>query len=199
LGINHLAPPSPPLADDVIRLDPVDERYVRHFAGLVHDPEIVRYTRVPETPPPGFEKTWVGRYTAGWRDGSRAGFAIISADGGFLGMAGIVDLDLDAREGEIGYMVAEAARGRGVAGRALRLITDWALGDLGLQRIELLIAVDNAGSIRVAERVGYRRDGLLRSVHLKGDRRADMLVYSLLPGDPRSSRHTPTPPPKGGG
>jgi RimJ/RimL family protein N-acetyltransferase len=180
-----LASPSPPLADHAIRLDPLDERYVPHFAGLVHDPEIVRHTRVPVDPPPGFEATWVGRYVQGWRDGSRAGFAILSTEGAFLGMVGIVDLDLDGREGEIGYMVVEEARGRGVAGRALRLVTDWALDGLGLQRVELLIDVDNPGSVKVAERVGYRRDGLLRSVHLKGGRRADMLVYSLLPGDPR--------------
>jgi RimJ/RimL family protein N-acetyltransferase len=181
----RLTRPSPPLADDAIQLDPLDSRYVAHFAPLVRDPEVLRNTRVPEHPPPGFEATWVGRYEEGWRDGSRAGFAILSLDGEFLGMAGIVDLELTADQGEIGYLVTEAARGRGVAGRALRLVTDWALDELGLLRVELLIDVDNAASIRVAERVGYQRDGVLRSLHLKGDRRADTIVYSLLPDDPR--------------
>jgi [ribosomal protein S5]-alanine N-acetyltransferase len=109
----------------------------------------------------------------------------VSLGGEFLGMAAIVDLDLDARQGEIGYLVVEEARGQGTAGRALRLVTDWALGDLGLARVELLIDVENAPSIRVAERAGYRREGVLRSLHLEGNRRADMAVYSLLPGDPR--------------
>ena len=181
----RLTRPSPPLADEAIRLEPLDSRFAPHFAPLVRDPEIIRITRVPEDPPQGFEATWVGRYEEGWRDGSRAGFAILSLDGEFLGMAGIVDLELAAGQGEIGYLVTEAARGRGVAGRALRLVTDWALGGLGLLRVELLIDVENEASAKVAERVGYRREGVLRSLHLKGDRRADMIVYSLLPDDPR--------------
>ena len=61
----------------------------------------------------------------------------------------------------------------------------YAFGGLGLLRVELLIDVENAASAKVAERVGYRREGVLRSLHLKGDRRADMIVYSLLPDDPR--------------
>jgi len=152
---------------------------------MISDPEIVRHTRVPDDPPPGFAAAWVDRYVAGWQDGSRAGFAIVSHDGSFLGMAAIVDLDLDGAQGEIGYIVVEAARGRGVAGRALGLVTGWALGDLGLARVELLIDVENAASIRVAERAGYVREGVLRSYHVKGEHRADMVVYSLLPGDRR--------------
>jgi ribosomal-protein-alanine N-acetyltransferase len=182
----RLTAPSPPLADDTIRLDPlVDGRYIPDFGELARDPEIVRYTRVPERRPAGFEASWVGRYVDGWTDGSRAGFAVLSREGAFLGMAAIVDLDLDARQGEIGYLVAAAARGRGVAGHALGLVGGWALDGLGLQRVELLIDVDNAASIRVAERCGYLREGVLRSWHIKGDTRADMVVYSLLPSDSR--------------
>ena len=181
----RLRPPAEPIADDAIRLDPVDSRYVADFEAMIADPEIVRNTRVPENAPPGFAASWVERYEEGWQDGSRAGFAILSTGARFMGMAGIVDLDLDARQGEIGYIVTESARGRGVAGRALRLVTDWALDALGLLRVELLIDVDNPASIRVAERTGYQREGILRSYHVKGDHRADMVVYSMLPGDSR--------------
>jgi len=179
----RLTQPAEPLADDAIRLDPVDSRYVPDFEAMIVDPEIVRNTRVPESPPPGFATSWVARYEEGWRDGSRAGFAILSTGGRFMGMAGIVDLDLDARQGEIGYIVTKSARGRGVAGRALRLVTDWALDVVGLLRVELLIDVDNPASIRVAERVGYRREGILRSYHVKAEHRADMVVFSMLPSD----------------
>ena len=67
-----------------------------------------------------------------------------------------------------------------MAGRALRLVTDWALEGLGLERVELRIDVANEPSIRVAERAGYRRDGVLRSLHVKEDVRGDVAVYSLL-------------------
>jgi RimJ/RimL family protein N-acetyltransferase len=199
----RLAPPSPPLADDAIRLEPLDERHVADFEGLIDDPEVLRNTRVPSTPPNGFAAKWIGRYTKGWQDGSSAGFAILSDDGAFLGFAAIVDLDLPAREGEIGYVVAPEARGRGVAGRALRLVTDWALGALGLERVELRIDVANEPSIRVAERAGYRREGVLRSLYFKEGVRTDCVLYSMLPGDarlrPDDLAASATPPPLGGG
>jgi RimJ/RimL family protein N-acetyltransferase len=180
-----LTPPSPPLADDVIRLDPLGPRYVADFERLIEDAEVIRNTRVPSSPPPGFAAHWIGLYEQGWEQGTRAGFAAVDADGAFLGMAGVVDLDLAARQGEIGYVVAREARGRGIATRALRLVTDWALDGLGLERVELHIDPENEASLRVAERCGYRREGVLRSVHFKEDLRGDVAMYSLLAGDPR--------------
>ena len=180
-----LRPPSRPLSDDAIRLDPLDERYVPDFERLLDDPEVVRNTRVPSSPPPDFASLWVGRYIEGWQDGSRAGFAILSSAAVFLGFGGVVDLDLDARQGEIGYVVAPEARGRGVASRALRLITRWALDELRLERVELHIDPENTASIRVAERCAYVREGVLRSLHFKEDIRGDTAIYSLLRTDLR--------------
>jgi RimJ/RimL family protein N-acetyltransferase len=180
-----LTQPSPPLADGVVRLEQLGERYVADFERLIADPDVVRNTRVPTNVEAGFGATWLDRYVQGWRDGSRAGFAVLSEADEFLGFVGIVDLDLDRQQGEIGYVVTREARGRGVAGRALRLVTDWALGDLGLERVELHIDPGNEPSIRVAERIGYVREGVLRSVHFKDDRRQDIAMYSLLRSDPR--------------
>jgi RimJ/RimL family protein N-acetyltransferase len=203
MPLGALRPPSAPLADEAIRLDPLDERYVRDFERLLGDPEVVRNTRVPSSPPPGFVSAWIGRYVDGWQDGSRAGFAILSPEGAFLGFGGVVDMDLGARQGEIGYVVAREARRRGVAGRALRLITDWALDELGLERVELHIDPDNIASIRVAERCAYVREGVLRSLHFKEELRADTAIYSLLRGDSRQSGRfrpprAPNPHPGGG-
>jgi RimJ/RimL family protein N-acetyltransferase len=134
---------------------------------------------VPDPWVEGFERTWLERYDQ--PDGRRAGFAIVDeADGEFLGMAALVTLDMDGREAEAGYIVAPSARGRGIASRALTLLTDWALDELGLERVELRITVDNEPSIRVAEKCGYEREGVLRSVHFKQGRRHDMAVYARL-------------------
>jgi RimJ/RimL family protein N-acetyltransferase len=181
----NLTPPDPPLADEAIRLEPLDERHVSGFERLLEDPDVIRNTRVPTEPPPGFAEYWLDRYIEGWRDGTRAGFAVLSPEGEFLGFTGLVDLQAEARQGEIGYVVAREARGRGVAGRSLRLVTDWALDTLGLQRVELHIDAENEASIRVAERCGYMREGVLRSLHFKEHLRGDTAMYSLLPGDPR--------------
>ena len=152
--------------------------------ALLEDPDVRRHTRVPSEPPPGYAKTWLGRYEQGWRDGSRAGFAIESREGEFLGLGMIVQVDCEGRQGEIGYVVGRAARGRGVATRTLRLLTDWAFEELGLERIELWIDVGNPGSERVAERGGYVREGVLRSYWFKEDIRGDFGIWSRLRSDP---------------
>jgi RimJ/RimL family protein N-acetyltransferase len=65
----------------------------------------------------------------------------------------------------------------------LRLVARWAIDELGAGRVQLITAPDNVGSRRVAEKVGFRREGLLRSfVLIKGTRR-DAVMYSLLPDD----------------
>ena len=66
----------------------------------------------------------------------------------------------------------------------LRLLTEWALRELRAQRVILIIDVENPTSARVAERCGYRREGVMRSLHLKQDRRVDAGLWSRLPSDP---------------
>jgi RimJ/RimL family protein N-acetyltransferase len=175
--------PDPKLADDLIRLEPLSQADVPDLFGLVDDPDVISYTRVPAGADEQFVSWWIGRYESGWSDGTRAGFAIRDHEGTFLGFAAVVDLDLEHHEGELGYMVARAARGRGVSVRALALLTSWCFDDLGLIRAELRIDTANAPSLRVAERAGYRQEGVLRNVHFKDGARSDVSVWSRLTSD----------------
>jgi RimJ/RimL family protein N-acetyltransferase len=90
------------------------------------------------------------------------------------------------RSGRIGYWCAAGARGRGLTTRALRLLSRHAFEQLGLLRLELFTDPDNLASQRVAEKAGYRREGVLRS-HLDhpDGRRRDSVLFSLLPGELR--------------
>jgi [ribosomal protein S5]-alanine N-acetyltransferase len=88
------------------------------------------------------------------------------------------------RNAAIGYWCAPAARGQGLTTRALRLLSRHALEELGIERVELITDPDNRASQRVAEKVGFRREGVLRShlTHPDG-RRRDSVMFSLLPGE----------------
>jgi RimJ/RimL family protein N-acetyltransferase len=183
IHIKPLTAPEPQLADDELRLEPLTQAHVPQLLALSDDPDVVRFTRVPAGADETFVRGWIKRYEGGWDDGSRAGFAIRGRDGGFLGFAAVVDLDLEQREGEIGYMVVPAARGRGVAPRAVELLTRWGFDDLGLIRLELRIDVENSASECVAARAGYQRDGVLRNVHFKEGLRCDLAVWSRLSQD----------------
>jgi RimJ/RimL family protein N-acetyltransferase len=167
-----------------IRLEPLAERHLDAVAALVEDPDVLRFTRVPEPPPPGFERLWLDRYESSRIDGSAEGFAALDPTGAFVGLGLAPTIDRDSGEVELGYIVAPAARGRGAATAILSLLTAWAFDSAGALRIVLIIDVANAASERVAARCGYTREGVLRSLHLKQDKRIDAAIWSRLPSDP---------------
>ena len=79
--------------------------------------------------------------------------------------------------------MAPRARGRGVATWALDALTRWGFAELDALRLELLISVDNEASKTVAERCGYVREGVLRSLHVKQGVREDTEIWSRLASD----------------
>lgn len=172
-----------PVVQDV-RLQPLEQRWLDEVDELVADPEVQRFTRIPEPPPEDFARGWIEMYNEGRRDGTREGFAALDGDGRFVGLGLAPEIDHDAGELELGYIVASGARGRGVATEILRLLTEWAFQALHAERAFLIIDVENRASQRVAERCGYRHEGDMRSVHLKDGRRIDAGLWSRLPTDP---------------
>jgi RimJ/RimL family protein N-acetyltransferase len=168
-----------------VRLVPLGDEHLPDVAALVADPDVVRFTRFPVPLPDGFLARWYARYRDGRADGTRAAFAIVDAGGAFLGLALAVHIDGEAREAELGYLLAPGARGRGAATQALRQLSAWAFAVLDAQRLHLLISVDNQPSSRVAQRAGYTLEGVLRSLYVKQDLRSDTEVWSLLPTDVR--------------
>jgi RimJ/RimL family protein N-acetyltransferase len=167
-----------------VRLEPLAPAHLPGLAALTADAEAVRWTRLPEPMPAGFAESWLARYEQGRADGTGFGWAALGDDGTFLGVALAPHVDAEAREIELGYIVAREARGRGVATEMVRQLTRWAFDEQGAQRIVLLIDAENTASERVAERCGYVREGVMRSVYLKPGRRIDQAVWSRLPGDP---------------
>ena len=165
----------------MIELELFSEAHVPGVEALLDDPDTLRFTRVPEPPPADFARTWVTRYEAARREGTREAFAVVE-DGEFLGLALAPTIDRETQTAELGYVVAPAARGRGVATEALRQLTEWALAQ-GMLRIELLISVDNPASQKVAERCGYVREGVLRNTYVKPGRREDTEIWSHLASD----------------
>jgi RimJ/RimL family protein N-acetyltransferase len=167
-----------------IRLVPFSADHLDGVAELIRDPDVLRFTRVPDPPPADFPQVWFARYQAGRADGTREAFAIVDPVGAFLGIAVAPEIDRETATAELGYVVSPAARGRGVASEALRRLTEWAIAEAGLYRLELLISVGNEASKRVARRGGYALEGVLRSVYVKPGLREDTELWSRLATDP---------------
>lgn len=113
----------------------------------------------------------------------RRPFAIIDAKSGAV--IGSIDMRITRLgTGHIGYWMAAEARGRGLTTAALRTLSRWAIEELDLGRIELAADPENLASQRVAEKAGFQREGVLRSMLPTRDgTRRDGVMFSLLPGE----------------
>jgi [ribosomal protein S5]-alanine N-acetyltransferase len=119
-----------------------------------------------------------------WNEGTGATFSVSEAGDTADRCIGHVWVNLaDRRRGSVGYWFLNEARGRGLATRSVRLLSEWALRDLGLARLQILTEPANQASQQVAERCGYQREGVLRSYADIDGRTVDFVVFSLLPSD----------------
>jgi len=145
------------LTDGVLTLRPPAEADVEALYVAAQDPEIPRWTSVPSPYTREHAREFVGRSDPRVR--SFLGFV----DDELAGSFSLLELDLEAGYGEIGYWVSAPARGRGVASRAVTLLRDYGVRELGLNRIELIIHTGNQASLRVGERTGFLDTGERRS------------------------------------
>jgi ribosomal-protein-serine acetyltransferase len=90
-------------------------------------------------------------------------FAIVSADDRYLGGCGLNQIDAVNRRANLGYWVRTSAIRQGVATRAVGAIRDWAFEHTDLLRLEIVVALGNEGSQRVAAKAGAIKEGVLRN------------------------------------
>ena len=112
------------------------------------------------------------------------GFAIW-LDREMVGGALFRTFDVKTGSCEIGVWLAAGATGRGLMTKACNALIDWVSYDRKMFRVEWHAASNNKPSIRVAERLGMHRDGVLRQAFPYRDSRHDIEVWSLLATDPR--------------
>jgi RimJ/RimL family protein N-acetyltransferase len=102
--------------------------------------------------------------------------------GEIVGGGTIHHLDAERRIVEIGYFVLPAARRRGYATTIARLLAEHAFS-LGIERVAAYVNVGNTPSERVLQRVGFTREGVVRSMPKPDGQRIDKTLFSLLPGE----------------
>jgi ribosomal-protein-serine acetyltransferase len=110
-------------------------------------------------------------------------FGIFDADETLVGGVGLNHRIPAYRSAHLGYWVADAVRGRGVAAEAARAALRYGFDTLGLQRIAIMTPPEHLASQRVAAKLGATYEGRARNgIAFRGDAR-DALVFSLIPSD----------------
>jgi ribosomal-protein-serine acetyltransferase len=101
-------------------------------------------------------------------------------EGEFAGQVGLHGVDWENARTSIGYWLTGAARGRGVMTACVKALTDFALCELKLNRVEIRCAVENRASRAIPERLGYVEEGTAREDMAVGGRFIDLIVYAAL-------------------
>ena len=169
--------PDPPLSDGVITLRAMTGADADAVTAACQDPEIPRWTRVPVPYRRADALDWVAGSELELDAGLSINWLAVDAADSLLASVAVMQIDREAGTGEIGYWVARDARGRGIATRATRLVSDWAGAELGLTTLEIIVHEDNAPSLRVARSAGFTPAGERREGPREGLRQGRYLVY----------------------
>jgi ribosomal-protein-alanine N-acetyltransferase len=135
--------------------------------------------------------TWrmrIARYHEDYEQGTAiALFIYENASGKLVGGITLGNIRFGvAQTGHIGYWVGERYAGRGFMVDAVKLLVRHAFDTLRLHRIEAACIPDNARSVRVLEKAGFRREGLLRSYLRINGEWHDHYLYALIADDPQA-------------
>ncbi|MGY1633160.1 GNAT family N-acetyltransferase [Geodermatophilus sp. SYSU D01186] len=152
--------------------------------AAMQDPLLCRWNAVPATTRD--DAVAFLRRRADWSAGDHASWAVVDAGTGtLLGSVSLHSIDRVQAGASVGYWTMPAARGRGVAPRAVDAACRWAFAELAVDRVELCHAVDNPASGRVAEKAGFTVEGRLRRSYRYGDGiKHDELLWGRLSDDP---------------
>lgn len=178
--------PAEPLIDGPTALRAWRDSDLEGLVAAGRDREISRWTRVPYPYGPADARAYLLQRHDSLHAGTAAPFAIVAAVDldQLLGSISLMRFSWKHARAEVGYWLAEEARGQGHVTRAVRLITAWGFTSLSIERIDLMAAAENPASQRVAERCGFTREAVLRSYLLGRDGRQDMVAFGLLVTDP---------------
>ena len=124
-----------------------------------------------------------------WKEGKAFDFAIRSPNdpGRHLGNISVWHVSRLGKVGEIGYWVRSDAASNGIATEATSAMLRLGFGSLGLHKITLRIAVGNEPSLRVAEKLGFTREGILREELRVQGKWLDHVLYSMLEHEHRAA------------
>ena len=176
-------PPLPTLESPRLRLRPYRQDDARAVYALYSDPVVTRYWSFP---------AWTRREQANEYLAARmaletpAVYAWALAErecDRLIGTTTLFSLSGPHKRAEIGYSLLPARQGQGLATEALRTVLEHAFGPLGLERIEADVDPRNEASWRLLEKLGFRREGLLRNRWRVDGEVCDSYLYGLLRED----------------
>lgn len=128
--------------------------------------------------------TWVMSRDQDWNQGGEYSFVIVDAvTRRFLGGCGINAVNHAHNYANLGYWMRTSETRKGIATAATKLLARFGFEELKLNRIEIVVAIGNRASERVAEKAGAMKEGVLRRRLMIASQSHDASMFSLVPED----------------
>jgi ribosomal-protein-alanine N-acetyltransferase len=176
----------PTLDGERIRLRPYRAADVDALFALYSDPVVARYWSFPPWTEVAQAEAYLAPMLAMVDGGPQYSWVIARAtDDAMIGTTTLFSIRRDQLRCELGYSLARAEHGKGLASEAVRLALGFAFDTLGLERIEADVDPRNAPSCRMLERLGFQREGFLRARWRVAGEVSDTALYGLLRGELR--------------
>ena len=105
---------------------------------------------------------------------------VIMAGQQMIGRIGLYNIDLPNRHASIGYWIATEWMGQGVVTSACKAVIDYSFNRLGLNRIEIRAGTENYKSQAIPQRLGFKKEGIIRQGEFVNNRFIDLFVFSML-------------------
>ena len=135
---------------------------------------------IPHPYPDGAAEQWISTHAESFRQGTEVTLAItLKPDRPVIGSVAL-SVNKKHQRGELGYMVAREHWNRGYCTEAARALMSFGFSTLGLDRIQAAHFPRNPASGRVMQKLGMTREGLLRQYVSNRGTREDVIMYSIL-------------------
>lgn len=179
---DHFGDCLPTLPGDGVQLRWLTTDDVPDLQAIFSDADVVRFMSIPQVTSEAAARSLLARIQAGFREGTLYQWGI-QLEQRIVGTCTLADIDRTNRRAEIGFALARELWGQGLILRAVPPVIQLAFERLDLRRIEADADPRNAASIRVLERLGFQREGLLRERYIQLGEVQDAMVFGLLRRD----------------
>lgn len=170
---------------DGLSLEPLNSKLAEEFSRLVeaNREHLGRWMTWVWTPfPPGAALREIKRMTSNESGPWTLPFAVVR-ERRMVGFAQLFGIRFSIGTAEVSYWISQDESGHDAASRAVNELCWIAFRELGLHRVELRCAVDNAASLGVARKAGFTTEGVLRDAWRVGDQRQSLVMHSRLATD----------------
>ncbi|MDU8976880.1 MAG: GNAT family N-acetyltransferase [Clostridium perfringens] len=167
-------------------LKEIEEKHRNHFISLFSDEDIMKYSGTAVYDPEKQVEFYFKKVKLMYKEKKGIRWAIINKESkAFIGDIGLYNIDFYSNNTEIGYTIEKNFWRKGVASECIKAIENFAFETLDMNRIIAMIDSNNISSIKLSEKLGFHRDGILREHYYNKskDEYINICVYSLIKSD----------------